>query len=206
MLRLNCILFRAKKGNDKMKKRVIWCFGESATGKETLIKNILKNQDNIQEIFGLDGLKIDVIDRTIMSNLSAFDDKNNEIMRQKVILEKLTEFSENACNILLIKGQTNDMDDRFGNTLHTAKEMFLNLEQEIWLLEVSDLDLHYERLLGKDWYCANKDKYEAMGWDKNWLARKVLEHRQKVLKCAKEGFEIKLIDSTKEYKIMKGRK
>lgn len=203
MLKLNC---NQRKEMRKMTKRVIWFFGESATGKGTLIKNILKNQDNVQEMLDLYGLKIDVVNRTIMSNLSTFDDTNNEITRRKIILEKLAEFSINDRNVLLIKGQANDMDERFGNTLHTAKEKFPDLEQEIWLLEVPDLNLHYERLLGKDWYCANKDKYEAMGWDKNWLARKVLEHRQKVLEYGKEGFEIKIIDSTKEYKVVKGRR
>lgn len=108
-----------------MEKRVIWFFGESATGKVTFIKNILKNQDNVQEMLDLYGLKIDVVNRTIMSNLSTFDDTNNEITRRKIILEKLAEFSINDKNVLLIKGQTNDMDERFGNTLHTSKKNFL---------------------------------------------------------------------------------
>lgn len=187
-----------------MQKKVIWVFGESATGKGTIIEKILNDENNIRKFFNLGEQRIDVIDKTIQTNLSAFDDGDNEVKRRQTILNSISSFLTNEDNILLIKGQSNDMDERYGNTLHTSTELFPNLQREIWLLEVSNIDMHYKRLTNKEWYLTNKEKYEQMGWDKKWLARKVLEHRQKVLNYASDGFQIQIIDSTNEYKIMKG--
>ena len=46
-------------------KKVIWIFGESATGKKTLIENLLNNNSSIRNELGLQNKKIEVLKLTI---------------------------------------------------------------------------------------------------------------------------------------------
>lgn len=185
-------------------KSVIWVFGESATGKSTLINAILNNVNNIRSYLGLDNEKIDIVRETISSNLSAFDDKNNEKSRKEEIMEKIKDFLQSDSTILLIKGQSNDMNDIYGNTLKEFAFKYPNLTKEIYLLEIDDLDLHYDRFINKDWFQADKERYEKI-FTKEWLPSAIAKHREIVYSFEQYGFTIVNIDSSNGF-IMKGDK
>lgn len=87
-------------------KKIIWIFGESATGKKTFIENILNGKLNILEDLELNDKRIDVVRRTTDKNLSSFDDISNEKFRHQTILQEIKDFIKNDnYNVLLLKGQ-----------------------------------------------------------------------------------------------------
>ena len=176
-------------------KSVIWVFGESATGKSTLINAILNNENNIRSYLGLNNEKIEVIENTILSNVSSFDDEKNEQFRQETIIGKIEDFVQSDNTVLLIKGQTNDMDEKYGNTLKEFALKYSNLKKEIYLLEVNNIDEHYERFTNKDWFQADKSRYEKI-FTKEWLPDAIKNHRERVYSFEQYGFTISNIDST----------
>lgn len=189
-------------------QKIIWVFGESATGKKTLIDLLLSNSlKELSKYLGIDGKKIKVIEDTVISNLASYDDKENELNRSKAILKCIDEFiNDEDDSVLLIKGQTNDMDDRYGNTLKQFGEYPQNVLKEILLLEVSDKDLLYDRIVNKDWFQADYDVYSKM-FPREWVDKAVEKHHNQVMSYQDYGFKITLIDSTDGFKLVneKGR-
>lgn len=181
-------------------KKVIWIFGESATGKSTLINAILSNKDNIRAYLGLNNEKIDVIQNTIQPNIASFDDEANERYRKELIKEKIVDFLQSENTVLLIKGQTNDMNDKYGNSLKEFALNYPDLNKEIYLLETDNLDLHYDRFIHKDWFQADKEKYEKI-FTKEWLPEAVEKHRRMVYSFEQYGFIISNINSTDGFKL-----
>ena len=184
-------------------KKIVWVFGESATGKKTLINTLLKNADiELAKCLDFEDRLIKVVEETISSNLSSFDDEDNELNRHQGILKKIADFlKSNDGSVLLIKGQTNDMDDRYGNTLREFAEMYPNIDKEILLLEVSNMDLLYERFVNKDWFQVDRERYSKM-FPREWIDKAVERHHNQVCSYAEYRFKIKLIDSTDGFKLL----
>jgi len=180
-------------------KKIIWVFGESATGKKTFIENILNGNLNILEDLELNNKRIDVVRRTIDKNLSSFDDVLNEKSRYQIIIEEINNFINNDYDILLLKGQSNDMDDRYGNTLNSVAMLYPEIEKEIYLLEVKDMDLLYNRIQNKDWFKVDFEKYSSM-FPREWIDNAVIRHREQVYSFA-DFYMITDVDSTNGYKI-----
>ena len=188
-------------------KKIIWVFGESATGKKTLINYLMKQPNSELSInLGLENETINLVDITISQNLTSFDDNENEKRRHVQILESINKFNrdENG-TVLLIKGQSNDMDERYGNTLKASSILFPDIMKEILLLEVHDLDILYERFIQKDWFLEDKIRYSQL-FPREWLDGAVKKHREKVYSYQSLGFEITEIDSTYEFKIHNQKK
>lgn len=183
-------------------KKIIWVFGESATGKKTLIKYLLNNpKSELANCLGIENERLEVVEHTIASNLSSFDDKESEQIRYTQILEKMNKFANDETSfILLLKGQTNDMDERYGDVLKSSALLYPELEKEILLLEANDLNVLYERISNKDWFQADKEKYAKM-FPREWLDKAVKNHREKVYSYERLGYEITEIDTTNGYKI-----
>lgn len=185
-------------------KKIIWVFGESATGKKTLIEYLLNNPaSELASTLNLNNEKIDVVEQTITNNLSSFDNRNNEEIRHHLIIDKIDAFrNDKNSTALLIKGQTNDMDERYGNTLKSCAFLYPELEREILLLEMSDLNALYERIVNKEWFQENKEMYAKM-FPREWLDKTVVQHKEKVYSYETMGYEITEIDTTNGYKIKK---
>jgi len=110
--------------------------------------------------------------------------------------------SEENYSILLIKGQSNDMDERYGNTLKTSALKYPEIEKEILLLDVKDLDALYARIVNKDWFQADEEKYSKM-FPREWLDKTVEKHKNMVYSYDSLGYKITEIDSTNGYEIVK---
>lgn len=185
-------------------KKIIWVFGESATGKKTLIERLV-NEPNceISCALNLNNEKIKVLEATIANNVSSFNDEENEQIRHMTIMKEIKNFMEqDNQSILLIKGQSNDMDERYGNTLKQFALLYPEIEKEILLLEVKDLDILYERIMNKDWFLADKERYLKM-FPRTWVDSAVQKHRQLVYSYESLGFNIKEIDTTNDYELVK---
>jgi len=184
-------------------KKIIWVFGESATGKKTFIENILnKNNAELLSDLNLVEEKINVVQRTINKNVSSFDDKENEKSRHQQIIDNISNFINNSDDtVLLIKGQSNDMDNRYGNTLREVAMLFPEIEKEIYLLEVKDMNLLYNRIQNKDWFKVDFEKYSKM-FPREWIDNAVIRHREQVYSYQDLGYNITDIDSTNGYKMI----
>ncbi|MCH5167250.1 MAG: hypothetical protein J1F35_05085 [Erysipelotrichales bacterium] len=184
-------------------QKIIWVFGESATGKKTLIESLLSDSNSeLSNSLNINGKKIRVIEDTISNNLSSFDDEDNELNRQKCILKEIADFvSQKNDEILLIKGQSNDMDDRYGNTLKQFAISYPDIDKEIFLLEVSDMDLLYERIINKDWFQADFERYSKM-FPREWVDKAIQKHHNHVCSYIDYGFKIIIIDSTNGFKVV----
>jgi len=182
-------------------KKIIWVFGESATGKKTFIESILNNYNSeLKEILGLNNKKIVAVKRTI-EKISTLKNESTGKTRHQEILDAIKKFVCNSeSEILLIKGQSKDMNDKYGNTLRETSLLYPELEKEIYLLEVKDIDLLYNRIVNKEWYKLDIEtyskKYPRECWD-----NKVIEHRESVYSYTDLGYKITEIDSTNGYKI-----
>ena len=159
---------------------------------------MLNDNSSSRSELGLQNKKIDVLNLTIEETNESFDDKNSEIIRNNKILSEIENFTKSDSDVLLIKGQANDMDDRYGNTLRIFAERFPQLDKEILLLEVENLDLLYNRIINKSWFKEDEERYSKM-FPRSWIDKAVVKHRKKVESYKDLGFEIINIDSTNDF-------
>ena len=185
-------------------KQVIWVFGESATGKKTFIEHLLKQNDiGLLEALGLENKTLDVSKVTILSSQDYAKEVSNYQERCQKILNDVGDFLGNSeKDVLLIKGQRSDIDIKQGNTLNHFMERFSDIERVILLLEVSDLELLYQRIVHKDWWQENPEKYEKL-FPRKWLTYSVKDHEKMVLSYEMYGFHVTRIDTTNGYLVMK---
>lgn len=80
--------------------------------KKTFIENILFNKNNIRNDFKLNNSKITALKRTILTSQK---DKKEKISRHDAILSVIQEFLNSNYDLLLIKGQTTDMEFELNN-------------------------------------------------------------------------------------------
>ena len=126
---------------------------------------------------------------------------SNEKSRHQIILENVKSFVEDDnYDVLLLKGQSNDMDNRYGNTLESVALLYPEIEKEIFLLEVKNMDLLYNRIINKDWWQENPKKYSEK-FPREWIDSAVTRHREQVYSYADLGYKITDIDSTNGYKL-----
>lgn len=186
-------------------KKIIWIFGESATGKKTFIENIMNNSLDILDDLDLSNKRIDIVEKTIEKYVLSHDIVSIEKSRRQAILEDIKSFVENDnYDVLLLKGQSNDMNERFGNTLKEAAVLYPEIDKEIYLLEVSDMDLLYSRVVNKEWFLVNQQECSKM-FPREWLDNAVVKHRGKVYSYIEFGYKITDIDSTNGYKLVNGK-
>ncbi|MBQ8380021.1 MAG: hypothetical protein IJX34_04305 [Clostridia bacterium] len=184
-------------------KKIIWVFGESATGKKTFIEKVINNSLEISDDLGLSNKRVDVVKETMGDKAPSNDMLFNEKRRYKILLEDIKSFLENDnYDVLLLKGQCNDMNDKFGNTLKEVAMLYPQINKEIYFLEVSDLDLLYNRITNKIWFKANPEE-NSKKFPREWLDDGVKRHKEKVYSYMKFGYKITDIDSTNGYKISK---
>lgn len=181
-------------------KRIVWIFGESATGKKTFIEGVINNSLDILEELDLKDKRIDFVKRTIVKDTSSFNDKKKELTRHEVILKEINNFINSNYDVLLLKGQSNDMDIRYGNTLEKAALLYPEIDKEIFLLEVKDMNLLYNRIINKEWFKDNYEKYSKL-FPREWIDNAVIRHKEQVYKYIDLGYKITEIDSTNGYKL-----
>lgn len=168
-------------------KRIIWIFGESATGKLTLINNLYNGDINTLNIFNMSGKKISIseitledrnsdygtiedntyYDDSLMEEDNLYFNKKEALQRRTGIMYDTDNFIKSANDILLIKGQVNDMNLKRGNIIGNFLNKYSGLENlriEAFVLQVTNEEELKRRIESKTWFkeLDNEDEKERL--------------------------------------------
>jgi len=208
-----------------MKKKIIWVFGESATGKLTLINNLYYYDEDTLTTFNMNGMKICVSDITLEDRNSNYDfiDDNNSyddslmeeenlyfkkaraLQRRSGIMLDIETFLKSDNDILLIKGQVNDMNIKRGNIIGNFLNKYYGIENidiEVFILQVTDEEELKKRIVSKPWFNEMSDEEEKEKLLKTIPLKQEL-HKEEVIN-AFSNYEIPIyqIDSfNKSYRL-----
>ncbi len=157
-------------------KKVIWIFGESATGKETLVNSLYNQNSEILNMFNLNNQritysKITIVDHDNEDYGEAIDDniyddslmdQDNEYFsqakakrRRSCIMSDIKRFISDDNDVLLIKGQINDLRVNRGNIVDYYLKQYgdnPNIKTEVIILKVDDYNELRRRLECKSWF------------------------------------------------------
>lgn len=185
-------------------KKIVWVFGESATGKLTLINNLCNNDKDTLYTFNMNNKKIcvseitledrdhekyvdvkniDDFDDTLLENDSLYFNKQKELKRRSCIMYDVDNFIKSDNDILLIKGQTNDMNIRRGNIVGNFLNKYYgldNLKIEVFVLQVTDEHELKKRLETKTWFKEMDDLIEKERLIKT-IPLKQQKHKEEVI-------------------------
>ena len=157
-------------------KKIIWIFGESATGKETLVNKLYNQDEETLNIFNMKNQKITfskitivdhdnedygvlvsnvTYDDSLMEEDSLYFSREKAKRRRNYILSDVEKFINDNNNILLIKGQINDLRVNRCNTVNYYLKQYSNnpnIKTEVIILKVEDYNELRRRLENKSWF------------------------------------------------------
>lgn len=189
-------------------KKIIWLFGQSATGKKTLINKLLARDTKALDELGLENKKIVACKNTIIDDKQVlptkpdnftYDDKtlekDNEYFNQEkaknrrsCIMTDALSFLNSNNDILLIKGQDNDIWPHRGDIVKYFLSNFASrddVEIDVYILMVENDEIWFQRIAKKEWFKNFPNQEEVM---KNMLAeRKSNKHESRVVAAFKES-------------------
>lgn len=201
-------------------KKIIWIYGQSATGKKTLINKLLNGNAKALEELDLQNKHIVACQNTIVDDklvlpkiVDAFiyDDskmqedneyfnRDNAKNRRACIMTDTLDFLQSSADVLLIKGQDNDIWNGRGDIVKYFLEKFANrddLEIEVYILMVENDEIWQQRIASKQWFQEFSNKAEVM---RNMLAeRNSKKHERRVSEAFKDyNIPIYFIESGEE--------
>ena len=201
-------------------KKIIWIYGQSATGKKTLINKLLNGNAKALEELDLQNKHIVACQNTIVDDklvlpkiVDAFiyDDskmqedneyfnRDNAKNRRACIMTDTLDFLQSSADVLLIKGQDNDIWTGRGDIVKYFLEKFANrddLEIEGYILMVENDEIWQQRIASKQWFQKFSNKAEVM---RNMLAeRNSKKHERRVSEAFKDyNIPIYFIESGEE--------
>lgn len=201
-------------------KKIIWIYGQSATGKKTLINKLLNGNAKALEELDLQNKHIVACQNTIVDDklvlpkiVDAFiyDDskmqedneyfnRDNAKNRRACIMTDTLDFLQSSADVLLIKGQDNDIWNGRGDIVKYFLEKFANrddLEIEVYILMVENDEIWQQRIASKQWFQKFSNKAEVM---RNMLAeRNSKKHERRVSEAFKDyNIPIYFIESGEE--------
>ena len=205
-------------------KKIIWIFGESATGKLTLINKLYNGDIETINTFHMNNKKIQISEITLedrshdkyksIEEIDHYDDslmeedglyfnRENALLRRKGIMYDTENFLNSDASVLLIKGQINDMDFKRGNIVKYFLDKYANRKEiEVYVLQVTDQDELKNRIKSKPWFInfSNKEEKEKL---LNEIPTNQEEHKEKVINSfSNYDIPIKVIESlTNSYKL-----
>lgn len=166
-----------------MEKQIFWVFGESATGKLSLINNLYNRKENTLNIFNMINKKIVVSEITLedrsrnydkVEDNNSYDDslmeednlyfnRENALQRRSCLMHDIDVFLKSDNDILLIKGQVNDMNIKRGNIIGNFLNKYYgleNIEIKIFVLQVPVEEELKRRIESKVWFKEISDEVE----------------------------------------------
>ena len=208
-------------------KKIIWVFGESATGKLTLINNLYSGDENTLNVFNMNDKKISVskitledrqvgnynnlednnYDDSLMEEDNLYFDRKSALQRRSLIMNDALNFVKSDDDILLIKGQSNDLNIRRGNIVENFLKKYYGLDDveiDIFILQVTNEEELKKRIESKNWFKEMDDIEEKERLIKT-IPFKQEEHKESVINAFKNyDIPIYLIESLDKSYIVKG--
>lgn len=206
-------------------KKIIWIFGQSATGKKTLINKLLKHDESTLVDLGLSESNIWACEATINDDKKTTPKINDDFLYNDVNLEKDNAYfsqrktinrrscimtdtvrfiNDKDADVLLIKGQDNDIWPNRGDIVKNFLWNFglQDIEIEVFILSVLDDEVWKKRIVSKKWFQDFKEKDFIM--KKMLMERKNKSHEKRVIQAFDAAnIPIKIIDSSsKHYEIV----
>lgn len=199
-------------------KKIIWIFGQSATGKKTLINKLLKHDESTLVDLGLSGSNIWSCEATInddkkitpkINDVFLYNDvnleKNNAYFNQRkainrrscIMTDTVRFINDKDADVLLIKGQDNDIWPNRGDIVKNFLWNFglQDIEIEVFILSVLDDEVWKKRIVSKKWFQDFKEKDFIM--KKMLMERKNKSHEKRVIQAFDAAnIPIKIIDSS----------
>ena len=186
-------------------KKIIWVFGESATGKLTFINKLYNGDERTLDYFNMLNKIIEICnvtledrekdtyneiyidnneyDDSMMENDNLYFNRQRAIHRRSFILRDVKNFINGDNDVLLIKGQVNDLNYKRGDIVNNFLCRYSNIKNlkiEVIILQVSNENELRRRLETKPWFIEMKDKEEK---EKllNKIPLKEGKHKQEVI-------------------------
>ena len=179
-------------------KKIIFIYGEPGVGKNTLVKNILNNTDNIRDL-----LNINTENISVLFGLDGGYRYETKDTRSISVIKGIKEFKNSNYELLLVYGDIKDFSNKFDSTLIRINKEFPDIEKELYFLTMSDLDLLYERLVKSKWFQSNYDENKRR-YPRVWLDIAINYIRKTMNRLIEEGYSVKEIDTTNGYNIIDG--
>lgn len=141
--------------------KIMWVFGSSASGKETLINRLISNElHDLKDNIGLSSHRLvacqESIDWIAQYDGDPIGEKRKEI--PEIVKAKIDELGDETA--ILIKGQTLDLQN---NSLRILKDMLPHYSHVI-LYILGDVNELYARVKNKSWYTKDIDFNTVKSW------------------------------------------
>ena len=128
--------------------RLIWFFGCSASGKETIIKHIYRGKDEkLNSNLGIDLRKTIILDKSIQY-ISKHRTDNITEKRFEIVHDIISLCSKKDNMIVLIKGQNSDIRN---NCIQIISAKLSDISIDI-VYVIADVDVLLERIRRKGWH------------------------------------------------------
>ncbi len=164
-------------------KEVVWVYGPSAAGKESLIKFLLSNEGaDLRNKLGWAAKRVAQCAESI--NYIAHSDDDPALEKRNEIPQAVSKLLKDA-DVVLIKGQTVDFDANFPKGL---KEALPIAHHKIILLSVEPGELA-QRLVQKKWWSGLHNPYD--------YSKGEIEVQGRQIDSLRGEFEIINLDSSK---------
>ena len=165
-------------------KKIVWVFGESATGKETLVNKLYNQDEEALNTFNMNNKKIcyskitivdhdnedygvivdnNIYDDSLMDEDNIYFSRDRAKRRRSYIMSDVENFINSDNDILLIKGQINDLRVNRGNTVDYFLKKYGNnsdIQIEVIILKVEDVNELRKRIQSKSWFRKMNDETE----------------------------------------------
>lgn len=195
-------------------KKIIWIFGESATGKLTFINKLYNGDESTLRYFNLLNNKIEkcnvtledteeetykekyidnnTYDDSMMEDNNLYFNRDKAIHRRSFIFKDVENFLNNDSDVLLIKGQVNDLNSKRGDIVNNFLSRYSSIngvEIDVVILQVTDENELRKRLESKPWFISMRDEKEKEKLI-NMVPLKQENHKQEVINAFNDRCDI----------------
>jgi hypothetical protein len=182
-------------------KKIVLLFGQPGSGRKTLVKNILNNNEEVKSLLNLTYSSVLALDDTNNKTFNSYEFRNIEL-RREYILEAISKFVDSTTELLVVYGEFNDFSDSKFDLLKHIAEDYPNLDKEILFLNPSDIDIYHKRLKNTEWFKSN-EKENLFRFPKDWLRFSTDYMKHNLYEYKKIGYKFIEVDTLDGYKINK---
>ena len=183
-------------------KKIIWIFGKPGSGRKTLINNIKNDSHDAKKILGIENTKIEIVAYEYQEK--GYFDFGQKNKRNEQLINHITEFLNNDNEVLIIKGDFVDMEDK-NNGIIGSLSMYPLIEKEIVFLNPNNLEDLYKRLKETSWFKSD-EKENSKRFPIEWLTVSVNYMRNQLFEFTKKGYKVYEIDTTNGYALADSEK